>query len=88
MQKYINEHDAVREVLLGLQGIENILFVWTDMSSSAPSFVVGTSTLRLNTAAYKSTACSQCTSFNAPLFSSATLYSRIIFCDSIDNRTS
>ncbi|KAF8897878.1 Spc98 family-domain-containing protein [Infundibulicybe gibba] len=42
-EKYINEHDAVREVLMALQGRDNIIFVWMNMafaiSKSAPRLI-------------------------------------------------
>ncbi|KAJ3556821.1 hypothetical protein NM688_g1810 [Phlebia brevispora] len=37
-ERYINEHDAVREVLLGLQGVHNIMIEWVHTGPSAPSY--------------------------------------------------
>lgn len=40
LKRYITEHDAVREVLLGLQGIQNIMLTWINNGPDALSFVV------------------------------------------------
>ena len=39
-QKYIKEHDAVREVLLGLQGLQNTMLVWVTAGTNPMTFAV------------------------------------------------
>ncbi|KAH9948797.1 Spc98 family-domain-containing protein [Amylocystis lapponica] len=55
-EKYIHEHDAVREVLMGLQGRRNNMLMWTDEGLSSVSFVPSSSTrlLHLTAAAQSS----------------------------------
>lgn len=40
IQIYIYEHDAVREVLTGLQGRKNVMMKWEYTGNEAFSFVV------------------------------------------------
>jgi hypothetical protein len=39
-QKYINEEDAVREVLMTLQGRKNIMLEWKDDENAEGSYTV------------------------------------------------
>ena len=39
-QKYINEEDAVREVLMALQGRKNIVLEWRDDENGEGSYTV------------------------------------------------
>ena len=38
LQKYIHEHDAVREILIALQGRKNLLLKWSYYEQSAFAF--------------------------------------------------
>ena len=40
LQKYIPEHYAVREVLMGLQNFENLMFTWADSGEHMFSYQV------------------------------------------------
>ncbi len=43
LQKYIYEHDAVREVLIGLQGRRNLMIAWIHDGDEALSVIVRSS---------------------------------------------
>lgn len=62
-QRYIYERDAVREILMGLQGRRNMMFSWTNVGDEPYIFTVCLTSSSLSSYSHDSQiACVRCTS--------------------------